>query len=89
MISMTDDFFNKVVTEIDETYFPEIKYYRDNNNCAKVHYTVELFNNGCLTYRQLVGRVAKSCNDTTENLHRMIEKYIVSFGSYNYKPFKN
>jgi hypothetical protein len=88
MIHTQTDFFNKVATEIDKTYFPNVKYYRDDENCTKVHYSLELFNNGCLTYRQLIGRLAKSCNETTENIHKIVENYVVSFGSYQYKPRK-
>ena len=88
MIHTTENFFNKVATELDKTYFPNLKYYRDNDNCVKVHYTLELFTNGCLTYRQLIGRLAKSCNDTTKAIHLIVENYVVSFGNYNYTPKK-
>jgi hypothetical protein len=88
MIHTEQDFFNKVAKEIDTNYFPLVKYYRDDENCTKVHYTLELFNNGCLTYRQLIGRLSKSCNDTTEKIHSIVSKYVISFGSYEYKPNK-
>ena len=88
MVQTTENFFNKVATEIDSIYFKEVKYYRDNENCTKVHYSLELFNNGCLTYRQLIGRLAKSCNETTAKIHGIVEKYVVSFGRYVYKPAK-
>ena len=88
MIRTTDNFFNKVATEIDKRYFPEVKYYRDNDNCAKAHYTIELFNNGCLTYRQLIGRLSKSCQTNNATIHNLVEKYILSFGTYQYKPRK-
>ena len=85
MIHTTDNFFNKVATEIDQRYFPQVKYYRDDKNCTKVHNDLELFNNGCLTYRQLILRLAKSCQDRNKNLHKIVEKHIVSFGSYKPK----
>lgn len=88
MIHTTQDFFNKVATEIDATYFPTVKYYRDDVNCTNVHSALESFNNGCLTYRQLIGRLAKSCNATTKEIHAIVEKYVVSFGSYKYSPSK-
>ena len=89
MIHTTQDFFNKVATEIDQRYFPQVKYYRDDKDCTKVHYDLELFNNGCLTYRQLIGRLSKSCKETTEKMHETVSKNVVSFGSYNYKPRKS
>ena len=85
MIHTTDNFFNKVATEIDQRYFPQVMYYRDDKNCTKVHNDLELFNNGCLTYRQLILRLAKSCQDRNKNLHKIVEKHIVSFGSYKPK----
>ena len=88
MIHTTDNFFNKVATEIDQRYFPQVKYYRDDKNCTKVHNDLELFNNGCLTYRQLIGRLSKSCGTNNATIHNIVEKHIVSFGNYQYKPRK-
>jgi len=86
MIHTVDDFFNKVAAEIRQTYFPDVKFYRDSENCTTATYTLELFNNGCLTYRKLIGRLAKACNSTTKQVHDIVSKYIVSFGQYQYKP---
>jgi hypothetical protein len=88
MIHTVQDFFNKVAMEINITYFPTVKYYRDDDNCAKAHYNIELFNNGCITYRQLIGRLAKNCNATTKEIHTIVEKYVISFGEYKYSPSK-
>lgn len=82
MIHTQQDFFNNTVKKIDSTYFPTVKYYRDNEDCAKVHYTVELFNNGCLTYKQLINRLSKLCKDTNKNLHTIVSEFIISFGTY-------
>ena len=88
MIHTQQDFFNKVATDIRQTYFADINHGRTENQ--KYHlasYTMELFNNGCLTYRKLIGRLAKACNDSTANIHAIVSKYIVSFGdTYEYKP---
>lgn len=81
----SDDFFNKVCKEIDGKYFPDVKYYGDNKNTTDIHRTVELFNNGVLSYAKLIQRLAKSCNDSNENIHNIIKKYIVDFGGYEYK----
>lgn len=87
MIHCTNDFFNKVATELRCIYFAyENHGTTENVNYHKTTQIVELFNNGCLTYRQFIFRLSKSCNDTTKNIHSIIEKYVVSFGSYEYKP---
>jgi len=89
MIHTTKDFFNKVAADIRKTYFAtEIHGQTRNENYHKATYTMELFNNGCLTYRKLIGRLAKACNTSTEAIHEVVSKYIVSFGSYKYKPKK-
>lgn len=87
MIHTTPDFFNKVATEIRAKYFPnEVHHHTLGTPYQKTTQAIELFNNGCLTYRQLIGRLSKSCGETTEKIHQIVEKYVVSFGSYTYKP---
>jgi hypothetical protein len=76
-MKIVDNFFNKVVQELDSTYFPTVKYYRDNANCTKVHYATELFNNGCLTYDNYIKRLAKACNDKKTNIEKIINKYLI------------
>ena len=85
MIHTTDDFFNKVAKKLDEMFFPHLKYFRDDENCAKMHYNLELFNNGCLTYRQLIGRLSKSCKTNNKTIHELVSNYITSFGNYQYQ----
>ena len=85
MIHTTDNFFNKVATELGDLFFPQVKYYQDDEDCAKMHYNLELFNNGCLTYRQLIGRLSKSCKSNNSTIHNLVEKHVVSFGNYQYK----
>lgn len=86
MIRTVEDFFNKAATDIRATFFPDVKYYRDDKNCEAATYAIELFNNGCLTYRAFIGRLAKACNTNNATIHNRIEKYIVSFWQYQYKP---
>ena len=88
MIHTVTDFYNKAAADIKQTYFPNVKYYRDDKNCEAAMHQLELFNNGCLTYRKLIGRLAKACGHTTAKINAIIEKYIISFGSYKYKPSK-
>jgi len=79
-----DDFFNKVCQEIDKTYFPEVKYYRDNKNTTKIHHAVELFNNGVLTYNHLIKHLSINTKETKENIHKIVSKYITDFEGYTY-----
>lgn len=86
MIHTADNFFNKVATEIRDIYFKGVNHFDINNSAYdKATQTIELFNNGCITYRKFVGRLAKACNTTNKSIHACIEKYIVSFGNYEYK----
>ena len=87
-MKLVNDFFNKLAVELDKTYFPTVKYYRDNENCAKVHYNIELFNNGCLTYYELINRLSLRCNDTKENIHAIVSKYVSDFEKFVYDSSK-
>lgn len=80
----TENFFNKLAKELDKQYFPNVKYYGENKNCADTHHTIELFNNGVLTYDNLIKRLSKSCKDTKENIHNTVKKYIADFEDYSY-----
>jgi hypothetical protein len=84
--SIVPDFFNKLCGEIDKTYFPEVEYYRDDERTEKVHYTVELFNNGVIGYTQLIDTLSSATKDTKENIHNIVSKYIESFGDFTYNP---
>ena len=77
------DFF-KLASELDKKYFPEVKFYRDNKNTTNIHYAVELFNNGCFTYDKLIKSLSTNCNDTKENIHKIVSSYIEDFGDYEY-----
>ena len=85
-MKIVDNFFNKVVQELDKKYFPEVKYYMDNKNTTVIHQKTELFNNGCLTYGKLINFIAKACNDTKENIHQIVSKYVEDFQGFEYKP---
>lgn len=89
-MKIVNDFFNKLAKELGEKYFPTVKYYRDNKDCTAVHYALELFNNGCLTYHELIKRLAKSCRETEANIHAIVSKYIKDFEGYEFeaKPTK-
>ena len=89
MIHATTDFYNKAASEIRQTYFPAEDHGRtENPNYHKANKALEDFNNGCLTYRKLIGRLAKNCHESTCKIHAIVSNYVVSFGSYNYKPKK-
>jgi len=83
-MKIVSDFFNKTAQAIDKKYFPSVKYYRDDKDCTDVHYTIELFNNGCLTYNDLIKRLAKSCKETHQNIHSIVSKYIEDFEGVTY-----
>ncbi len=85
-MKLVEDFFNKLLQEIGAKYFPNVKYYRDNKEDADAHYTVELFNNGCLVYSELIRRLAVSCNEKKEEIHRIVSQYVTDFESYEYNP---
>lgn len=89
MIHTADDFFNKVATEIKSRYFPNEEHGRtQNQNYWKAIKAIEDFNNGCLTYKVFIGRLSKSCQTSNATIHNLVEKHIVSFGNYHYKPRK-
>lgn len=85
-IEIVQDFFNKAAQALDKKYYPEVKYYRDNENTTKIHYALERFNNGVLTYTKLIDIIAKACKDTKKNIHAIVSQYIKTFGDFEYKP---
>lgn len=76
-IRKVDDFFNKLANVIDGEYFPNVKFYRDNDDCAAAHYDIELFNNGAITYNSLIHRLSKHCNDSKENIEAIVKEFII------------
>lgn len=82
-MKLVNDFFNKLLAELDKTYFPTVKYYRDNENCAKVHYAVECFSNGVLGYDELIANLAIYCEDNRPvYLHLIVSKYVLDFEGF-------
>lgn len=73
---LTNDFYNDTVSALDKKYFPDVKYYRDDKNCTKVHYQTELFNNGCTNLETYIKRLAKACKDTEENVRAIVMQFI-------------
>lgn len=84
MIHTIDNFFNKVITEVRAVYFAK----ENNTDYYKATKAVEDFNNGCLTYKVFISRLAKATQSNNATIHNLVEKYIISFGSYQYKPRK-
>lgn len=70
--------YNGLVQELDSTYFPQVKYYRDNKNTQKIHYSCELFNNGLLSLQEITKRLAKITKETEEKIEQIILKYYES-----------
>lgn len=89
MIHTTENFYNKVATEIRAKYFANENHSTtENQNYWKATKAMEDFNNCCLTYKIFISRLAKSCQTNNATIHNLVEKYVVSFGSYQYKPRK-
>jgi len=86
MIHTVNDFFNKAANDIQTRFFENAFLPQDSPDYQKTRYSIELFNNGCLTYRAFIGRLAKSCKSNNATIHNIIEKHVVSFGEYQYKP---
>lgn len=76
-MKIVDNFFNKLAEDLGQKYFPAVKYYGDDKKCSKVHYNIELFNNGCLKYEKLIKNLSKYCNDSEENIQTIVNKYII------------
>lgn len=81
---LTDNFFNKVAQEIDSTYFPQVKFYRDNVHTTQIHYALELFSNGVSTYPTLINALSLHTRDSKENIHAIVSKYVIDFEEYQY-----
>jgi hypothetical protein len=89
MIHTTTDFFNKVAKEVRERFFTNENHgTTENKNYWKATQAMEDFSNGCLTYKVFIGRLAKACQSNNATIHNLVEKYVVSFGSYQYRPGK-
>lgn len=67
--------YNGLVTELDSTYFPQVKYYHDNKCTQKIHYACELFTNGCTTLSKTAKTIAKVTKETEEKIEQIILKY--------------
>ena len=67
--------YNGLVTELDSTYFPQVKYYHNNKGTQKIHYACELFNNGCATLQKTAKTIAKITKETEEKIEQIILKY--------------
>lgn len=83
-MKIVSDFFNKLAKELDTTFFPDVKYYMDNENTQLIHRTVELFNNGCLGYGKMIDKLSQATGDNKENIHTIVSKYIEDFEGYEY-----
>lgn len=89
MIHTVEDFFNKARTDIKQKYFPEVIHgVSENESYYSAIHALELFNNGCITYRTLIRKLCKFCKDSSKNIHAIIENHIRSFGEYRFTPSK-
>jgi len=85
-MKIVDNFHNKLCSEIDKKYFPEVKYYHDNVHTQKIHYAVECFSNGVLTYSKLIDKLSTHTKDTKENIHKIVSDFVIDWQGFTYKP---
>ena len=89
MIHTQTDFCSKVTKEIREKYFPNeshgITY---NKKYWGATQCIEDFSNGCLVYGIFIRRLSRNCNEKSSVIHSIVEKYVISFGGYTFKPSK-
>lgn len=83
---LVEDFFNKLAPYLDKKYYPQVKYYHDNKNTQAIHYAVECFSNGVLTYRKFITKLARSCKEDKYTIHEIVKKYVKDFDGFIYKP---
>jgi hypothetical protein len=81
-IRRVSDFHNKLCSEIDRAYFPNVKMWKNpdgsyNDTVGKVHHAIELFNNGCLSYNNLITKLAQHCKESKEKLEAIVNKYVI------------
>jgi hypothetical protein len=89
IIDLVENFFNMLCEEIDSTYFPHVKYYGDDKNCSDIHYAVECFSNGVIDYNTLIRLVSIKTNETKNNIHNIVSKYVSSFNDFKYNEKSN
>ena len=88
-MKLISEFFTLLTSEIGKLYFPDVKYYRDNKHTTKIHYAIECFNNGVLTYEKLINTISKNTKDTKENIHNIVSKYIEDFDGFELNIITN
>ncbi len=87
-MKIKEDFYNKFAEKIRKEFFPNVKFYRDNKQCEKACYTIELFNNGAINYKYLITHLSLICKTSEESMHDIAKGFIESFEGYEFKPKK-
>lgn len=85
-VKLVDDFFNKAATDIRGKYFPNVNHRAGTKEYYAANYALECFNNGVLTYSDLLKKLVKNCKGTKGDIHSILSKYIADFGDYVFKP---
>lgn len=84
-MKLVQDFFNKFAKDIRSSYFPSEDHGRtENKKYHETNYAIECFSNGCLSYKKLIQKLAKSCGDTELNIHNIAKKYVEDFDGYSF-----
>lgn len=78
---VVDDFYNNLVNELHDTFFPDhtVQNYSDwTPKYLKIRHTVELFSNGCLTYGSLITKLTKLLGEDKEVVEAIVNKYLTN-----------
>ena len=83
MIHTEIDFFNKVFSEVINTYFAEFEGVLPfGERYHKAKYSLECFSNGVLSYDKMIKQVAKACKCRNIDIHNICDKFVKSYGTY-------
>ncbi len=86
-MKLTNDFFNKAISEIRLVYFPKyIHGLTENKNYHKVNHSLELFSNGCITYNKLIKSLSANCKVGQFEINGILTKYVTDFEGYTFLP---
>jgi len=84
-MKLINDFYNKLVQDIHNEYFPTIKYLKDDKRGANACYAIECFSNGVIPYATLIKRLATNCKTTPDKLHVKVNMYVTDFEGYEFE----
>ena len=87
-MKLVDNFYNKLAEKIRKDFFPNVEFYRDDKQCEKACYVIELFNNGAVNYKYLINYLSLICKTSDESMHEIVKEFIENFEGYVFRPKK-